>query len=165
MVLFSCSAIACDNWDSQSGLCSTRCQALDHSRSQPTYFRWTKLTLLLLHEDLFIRKVYEYLNQRGKSANKKNFPVVYPQNFLEKKKSVAKFPPRNFLQQRILQARGHSTGTITSQALPTLRAVPGKLLVLSRAQHPFQLQDKQDHRHSALMCWKPRGKKTTHKVS
>lgn len=39
--------------------------------------------------------------------------------------------------------------------------MPGKLLVLPRAQHPLQLQDKQDHRHSALVRCKPRGKTTT----
>lgn len=59
---------------------------------------------------------------------------------------------RDFVQQRILQARGHSTGAVASQALPTLGAMPGKLLVLPSAQHPLQLQNKQDHRHSALMC-------------
>lgn len=92
------------------------------------------------------------------SRQTKNFQVAHTQNFHERKKSTAKFPPRNLVQQRILQARGHSAGAITSQALPALRAVPGKLLVLSRAQHPLQLQDKQDHRHSALMRWKPRKK-------
>lgn len=104
------------------------------------------------HDDLKVKEVYEHLNQQGNSANKtKNFQVAHTQNFHERKKSTARFPPRDFVQQRILQAWGHSTGAITSQAMPTLRAVPGKLLVLSRAQHPLQLQHKQDHRHSALM--------------
>lgn len=76
----------------------------------------------------------------------------------ERSQQLSSHPPRRFVQQRILQAWGHSTGAIPSQALPTLGAVPGKLLVLPRAQHPLQLQDKQDHRDSALMRWKPRDK-------
>ena len=117
-------------------------------------------------DNLRIRTVYKHLNQQGNSANKtQNLQGAHTQNAHERKKSTAKFPPRDSVQQRILQAWGHSTGAITSQTLPTLGAVPGKLLVLSRAQHPLQLQDKLDHRHSALMRWKPRDKKTTHQAS
>lgn len=103
-------------------------------------FTWTPPITCTLRRSLSI------FSHRKKHKSKLGNKTYIPNVHAPKRKGV--------VQQRILQARGHSTGAVTSQALPTLRAVPGELLVLPCAQHPLQFQNKQDHRHSALMCWK-----------
>lgn len=54
-------------------------------------------------------------------------------------------------QQRILQAAGARAGAVPAQPLAALRTVPREVLVLSSAQHPLHLQDKQDHDDPALV--------------
>lgn len=157
MVLSPCSRILSDSWGSVSCLDVSLVSQSPHDLLSRIccYLGGNHCTSIHLREDppwFVYQSSNENLNQQSNSANKtKNFQVAHTQTFHEIKESTAKFPPRDFVQQRILQARGHGTGTVTSQALPTLRAVPGKLLVLPRAQHPLQLQNKQDHGHSALM--------------
>ena len=52
---------------------------------------------------------------------------------------------------RILQTRDPGRGPVAAQLLAALRAVPGEDLVLTHAKDPLHLQDKQNHRHPALV--------------
>lgn len=156
MVLSPCSRILiaeaqCPVW------MSVLCHSHPTTCSAGSVVIWGKITSLpstsmrTLHDSCISQAMRMLISRATLPIKQKTFKLHIPKLFMKERSRRLSSHQGIFVQQRILQARGHGTGTVTSQALPTLRAVPGKLLVLPRAQHPLQLQNKQDHRHSALM--------------